>query len=102
MYPKWLTDVVMVKKSNGNWRMCMDFTDLNKVYPKDSFPLFKIDKLVDSMVGFEYLTSLDANSRYQVLMHLNDKEKMTLITEKFFFFCYQAMPFGLKNTGTTY
>jgi len=60
----------------------MDFTDLNKVYPKDIFPLLKIDKLVDSTVGFEYLTSLDANSRYQVLMHLNDKEKMTLITEK--------------------
>lgn len=102
MYPKWLADVVMVKKSNGNYRMCMDFTDLNKVYSKDIFPLLKIDKLVDSMVGFEYLTSLDANSRYQVLMHLNDKEKMTLITEKKKTFCYQAMPFGLKNTGATY
>jgi hypothetical protein len=101
MYPKWVADVVMVKKSNENWRMCMDFTDLNKVCPKDSFPLLKIDKLVDSTVGFEYLTSLDANSGYQVPMHLNDKEKMTFITEKKTF-CYQAMPFGLKNTGATY
>jgi hypothetical protein len=56
---------------------------------------------VDSTVGFEYLTSLDANSGYQVPMHLNDKEKMTFITEKKTF-CYHAMPFGLKNTGATY
>jgi hypothetical protein len=79
----------------------MDSTDLNKVYPNDSFPLLKTDKLMDSTVGFEYLTSLDANSRYQVPMHLNDKEKTTFLTEKKTF-CYQAMPYGLKNTGATY
>jgi len=42
-YPKWLANVVMVKKANGKWRMCMDFTDLNQAYPKDSFPLPQID-----------------------------------------------------------
>ena len=41
-YPEWLANVVMVKKANGKWRMCVDFTDLNKACPKDSFPLPRI------------------------------------------------------------
>ena len=50
-YPDWLANVVIVKKANGKWRMCVDFTDLNKVFPKDSYPLPRIDQLVDSIVG---------------------------------------------------
>jgi hypothetical protein len=50
-YPSWLANVVMVKKKNGKWRMCTDFTDLNKCCPKDDFPLTTIDKVVDSAVG---------------------------------------------------
>ena len=46
-YPEWLANVVMVKKSNGKWRMCVDFTNLNNACPKDSFPLLRIDQLVD-------------------------------------------------------
>ena len=42
-YPKWLENVVQVKKANGKWRMCVDFTDLNRACPKDSFPLPRID-----------------------------------------------------------
>ena len=42
-YLDWLANVVMVKKANGKWRMCVDFTDLNKVCPKDSYPLPRID-----------------------------------------------------------
>jgi hypothetical protein len=46
-YLDWLANVVLMKKSNGKWRMCVDFTDLNKACPKDSFPLLRIDALVD-------------------------------------------------------
>ena len=42
-YPEWLANVALVKKANGKWRMCVDFTNLNKAYPKDSFPLPRID-----------------------------------------------------------
>ena len=42
-YPEWVSNVVMVKKANGKWRMCVDFTDVNRACPKDSFPLSKID-----------------------------------------------------------
>ena len=63
-YPKWLANVVMVKKSNGKWRMCVDFTDLNNACPKDSFPLPKSDQLIDSTAGHELLTFMDAFSGY--------------------------------------
>ena len=63
-YPDWLANVVLVKKVNGKWRMCVDFTNLNKACPKDSFPLLIIDQLVDSMVGHKLLTFMDAFSGY--------------------------------------
>jgi len=46
-YPEWMSNVVLVKKPNGTWRMCVDFTDLNKACSKDSCPWPKINKLVD-------------------------------------------------------
>ncbi len=59
-YPTWLSNIVVVKKKNGKWRVCVDFTDLNKAYPKDSFPLPRIDQLVDSTLGHERMSFLDA------------------------------------------
>ena len=63
-YPEWLTNVVLVKKANGKWRMCVDFTDLNKACPKDSFPLPRIDQLVDSTARHKLLTFMDPFSGY--------------------------------------
>ena len=101
-YPDWLANVVMVKKSNSKWRMCVDFTDLNKVCPKDSFPLPRINQLVDSMAGHKLLTFMDAFSGYnQIMMNEDDQEKTSFITSKGLF-CYKVMPFGLKNTRATY
>lgn len=54
-YITWLSNVVMVKMSNGKWRMCIDFTDLNKACPKDTYPLPSIDGLVDGVSGYEIL-----------------------------------------------
>jgi hypothetical protein len=63
-YPEWLANVVLMKKSNGKWRMCVDFTDLNKACPKDSFPLPRIDLLVDLTSGHELLSFMDTFSGY--------------------------------------
>ena len=63
-YPDWLANVVMVKKANGKWRMCVDFTDLNRACPKDSYSLPRIDQLVDSTVGHKLLSFMDAFSGY--------------------------------------
>ncbi|XP_075665567.1 uncharacterized protein LOC142635263 [Castanea sativa] len=62
--PDWLANVVMVKKVNGKWRMCVDFTDLNRACPKDSYPLSHIDTLVDSTARHELLSFMDAFSGY--------------------------------------
>jgi hypothetical protein len=58
-YPTWLANVVMVKKKNGKWRMCIDFINMNKCCPKDDFPLSWIDKMVDSAAGYETMALLD-------------------------------------------
>ncbi|KAL5548398.1 hypothetical protein UlMin_003629 [Ulmus minor] len=63
-YPDWIANVVLVKKANGNWRVCVDFTDLNRACPKDSFPLPRIDQLVDATTGHELLSFMDAYSGY--------------------------------------
>ena len=63
-YPEWLSNVVVVKKKNGKWRVCIDFTNLNKACPKDSYPLLKIDQLVDTTAGNEQMSFLDAYSSY--------------------------------------
>ena len=59
-YPEWLANTVVVKKKNGKWRVCVDFIDLNKAYPKDPFPLPRIDQLVDAIVGHLRMSFLDA------------------------------------------
>ena len=87
--PKWLANVVLVKKANGKWRMCVDFTDLNRAYPKDSFPLPRIDQLVDSIAGHKLLTFMDAFSGYnQIKMAEEDQEKTSFITSQGLY-CYR-------------
>ncbi len=75
-YPDWLANIVLVKKANGKWRMCVDYTNLNKACPKDSFSLPSIDQLVDSTSGHQLLTFMDAFSGYnQIRMAPEDEEK---------------------------
>ena len=82
-YPEWLANVDLVKKANGKWRMSMDFTDLNKACPKDSFPLPRINQLVDSIAGHKLLTFMDAFWGYnQIKMVEEDQEKTTFITSQ--------------------
>ena len=92
----------MVKKANGKWRMCVDFTDLNKTCPKNSYPLPRIDQLVDLTTGHQLLSFMDAFSGYnQIKMDEADQEKTSFITSQGLF-CYKVMPFGLKNAGAPY
>ena len=78
-YFEWLANVVMVKKVNRKWRMCVNFTDLNNACPKDSFRLPRIDQLVDSTAGHKLLTFMDAFFGYnQIQMAKEDQEKNSL------------------------
>ena len=101
-YPDWLANVVIVKKANGKWRMHVDFTDLNKACPKDSYHLPHIDQLVDSIAVHHLLSFMDAFLGYnQIRMDEIDQEKTSFVTSQGLF-CYKVMPFGLKNAGATY
>ena len=101
-YPDWLANVVMVRKNNGKWRMCVDFTDLNRACPKDSYPLPWIDTLVNLTTRHELLSFMDAFLGYnQIKMKEEDQEKTSFVTSQGLF-CYKVMPFGLKNAGATY
>ena len=86
-YPNWLVNVVMVKKANGKWRMCVDFTDLNRACPKDSYSFPQIDTLVDSTARHQLLSLMDAFLGYnQIKMEEVDQEKTSLVTNQGLFF----------------
>ncbi|RDX85075.1 hypothetical protein CR513_33780, partial [Mucuna pruriens] len=101
-YPSWLSNVVMVKKSSGKWRMCTDYTDLNRTCPKDPYLLPNIDALVDGASNCGLLSFIDTYSGYnQIRMHPSDESKTVFITDEGNFY-YRVMSFGLKNVRATY
>lgn len=90
------------EEKNGKPRVWINFTDLNKACPKDSFPLTTIDTLVEAIVRHELLSFLDAYSEYiQILMHLDDQENTSFMTKKGIY-CYKVILFWLKNVWATY
>jgi hypothetical protein len=102
VHPEWLANPVLVRKKGGKWRMCVDYTGLNKACPKVPYPLPRIDQIVDSIAGCETLSFLDAYSGYhQIRMKESDQLATSFITP-FGMYCYATMPFGLRNVGATY
>jgi hypothetical protein len=100
-HPEWLANHVLVKKKK-KWRMCVEYTSLNKACPKDSFPLPRIDQVVNSTAGCETLYFLDVYStHHQIAMCIANQLATSFITP-FGAYCYQTMPFGLKNAGATF
>ncbi|XP_070014101.1 uncharacterized protein [Nicotiana sylvestris] len=101
-YPTWLTNVMPVPKKDGNSRVCVDYRDLNKASPKDNFSLPNIHILIDNCAKHEIGSFVDCYAGYhQILMDEEDVENTVFITPRGTY-CYQVMPFGLKNAGTTY
>ncbi|GKV02694.1 hypothetical protein SLEP1_g15092 [Rubroshorea leprosula] len=101
-YCEWVANPVLVKKANGKWRMCIDYTNLNHACPKNCYPMPSIDKLVEAASSNERLSLLDAYSGYhQVPMAPEDEEKTSFYASDEIY-CYVMMPFGLKNAGATY
>jgi hypothetical protein len=101
-HPRWLSNIVSVKKKNGQIRCCVDFRNLNKACPKDEFPLPNMDLLIDSAAGHAMFSFMDGFSGYnQIRMSTRDAEKTAFRTPIGNFY-YTVMPFGLKNAGATY
>ena len=101
-YSEWLANVVVVPKKGNKWRVCVDYTNLNDTCPKDSFPLPRIDQIMDASIGHGMLSFLDAFSGYhQIHMHPPNAEK-TFFTTPHGLYSYNVMHFGSKNTRATY
>ena len=102
-HPEWLANPVLIlKKNNNEWRMCVEYTDLNKHCPNDLFGLPCIDQVIDMTAGCVLLSFLDCYSGYhQIALKEEDQIKMEFITP-FGAYAYKTMSFGLKNTGATY
>jgi hypothetical protein len=102
IHPEWVANPVLVKKKNNEWRMCVDYTDLNKHCPKDHFGLPRIDQVVDSTAGCLLLCFLHCYSGYhQIALKEEDQIKTAFITP-YGTYAYKTMSFGLKNAGATY
>lgn len=94
--------IVVVKKKIGKPLVCINFTKLNKAYPKNSFLLLMIDTLVNAKPGNEMMSFLNAYSLYkQILMHLDNQENTSFMIERWIY-CYKVMPFVVKNVRATY
>jgi ribonuclease HI len=103
LHPEWLANPILeLKKNKVDWRMCVDYTDLNKHCPKDPFGLPRIDQVVDSTTGCSMLSFLDCYSGYHQISLAKEDEKKTAFITPFGAFCYTSMSFGLKNAGATY
>ncbi|GJR48380.1 reverse transcriptase domain-containing protein [Tanacetum coccineum] len=101
-YHDWLSNPVMVKKHDGSWRMCVDFTDLNKSCLKDCYPLPEIIWKVESLCGYPFKCFLDAYKGYHQIQMAEENEEKTAFHTNQGVFCYTKMPFDLKNAGATY
>jgi ribonuclease HI len=101
-YPEWLANPVLVRKKDGKWRMCVDYTGLNKACPKVPYPLPRIDQIVDSTAGCETLSFLDAYSGYHQIKMKESDQLVTSFITPFGMYCYTTMPFGLSNASATY
>jgi hypothetical protein len=101
-HPDWLANPVLVPKKNKEWRMFVDYTNLNKACKKNPFRLPRIDQVMDSTPGCSLLSFLDSYSGYhQIPLKEEDQIKTSFITS-FGAFCYITMSFGLKSAGATY
>jgi hypothetical protein len=102
IHPEWVANLVLVRKKKNEWRMCVDYTDLNKHCSKDHFGLPRIDQVVDSTAGCVLLYFLNCYSGYhQIALKEDDQIKTAFITP-YGIDAYKTISFGLKNAGATY
>ena len=92
----------MVPKKDKSWRLCVDFKDLNEACPKDPFPLPRIDQIIDATAGHDSLCFLDAYFGYHQIKMVETDQAATAFITPYGPFCFNTMPFGLKNAGATY
>jgi hypothetical protein len=100
-HPDCLANPVLVPKKNKDWRMCVDYIDLNKACKNDPFGLPRIYQVVCSTSGCSLLSFLDCYFGYHQIP-LKEEDQIRTSSFHLVHFCYITMPFGLKSAGATY
>ena len=98
---EWVSNPVPIDKKQGNIRMCTNFQDLNKSYPKDNYPMPFIDQIIDAYVGSEVFLFMDGFSGYNQIQIKSEDQHKTAFICPWGTFAYKKMPFGLKNAKAT-
>jgi hypothetical protein len=103
-YAKWISSVVLVQKKDGQWRVYVDFEDLNRATPKDEYPMSVAEMLINVAADNKILSFMDGNIGYnQIFMAPEDIHKTAFrVAGVIGLFEYMVMTFGLKNAGATY
>jgi len=101
-YSEWCSPVVIVPKSNGKWRVCIDFRKVNDLTIKDSYSLPYIDEIFDSLDGAKIFTTMDLYSGYHQILMDEESVEITSFTTKFGNYQFKVMPFGLTGAPATF
>jgi len=101
-FSNWLANLVPVRKKSGEFKICIDFRNLNKDCLKDNYPLPKMDSILQNIVGSQRMSMLDGFSGYNKILVRQDDEDKTTFTTPWGTFMYTKMPFGPMNVGATF
>ena len=98
----WASPVILVRKRNGDYRFCVDYRKLNEVTKKDTFPLPRIDDLLDQLAHSKYFSSLDLAAGYWQIQVAPDSQSKTAFVTHRGLFEFRVMPFGLTNAPAVF
>lgn len=101
-HTSWVSNLVSVRKKNGEIRLCVDFRDLNRASLKDHYPLPSMEQILQVVSGFEMFSLLDGFSGYNQILVKEEDQYKTAFTTKWGTMAYKKMPFGLSNAGATF
>ena len=101
-FSKWIENLVPVRKKNGEFRLCIDFRNLNKVSLKDNYPLPKMEHILQKVVGSERISTMDGFFGHNKVKVFPEDQEKTAFTTPWGTFMYENMPFSLMNAGATF